>query len=510
MTVGTASLPLRTPRSDTRLPLGAWLVAAVTVLALLAVAGRYGFHGDEFYFVETGRHLQAAAPDNPMLVPYLAAGWYALVGGHLWAFRILPALAIGCYVLVGGLTARTYGAGRRAQVAACVAVALTSAPLASGHLFETTTFDLLATATTLWLLIRAIRFEDARWAPWLAVGVAAGIALEIKVMIALVLVCCLIGILLLGPRQVLAGPRVWAAAGIALLIGAPNLIWQATHGFPMLGVAANIAGGGSTSSTSRAMLIPSILLDIGPVISVVFVVGLVVLLGRDRRHRDGWLAAGFGIFVALLLLTGGKAYYSGGFDPAVLAAGAGPVLAWVLRGRLLRRAVVVAVLVVSVVVTAVLALPLARPGSTLFAVARTVNPDLASEIGWPAYVRQVDRVAGSIPPSARSRTVIVAQSYALAGALDVLGPSTGAPLPKVYSGHNGYWFWGPPPASATDAIVIGDFTPAQLATAYGHCELRATVTADGVDNDLAGTKIYWCTGLRQPWSELWPRLKSFA
>src|SRR5690242_13996345 len=88
MTVGTASLPLRTPRSDTRLPLGAWLVAAVTVLALLAVAGRYGFHGDEFYFVETGRHLQAAAPDNPMLVPYLAAGWYALVGGHLWAFRI--------------------------------------------------------------------------------------------------------------------------------------------------------------------------------------------------------------------------------------------------------------------------------------------------------------------------------------------------------------------------------------------------------------------------------------
>ena len=56
-------------------------VAGVVVLALLLVAGRYGFHGDEFYFVVTGRHLQVAAPDNPMLVPYLAAGWYA-VGGR--------------------------------------------------------------------------------------------------------------------------------------------------------------------------------------------------------------------------------------------------------------------------------------------------------------------------------------------------------------------------------------------------------------------------------------------
>ena len=72
-----------------RLAVAVWVVVGVVVLALLLVAGRYGFHGDEFYFVVTGRHLQVAAPDNPMLVPYLAAGWYALVGGHLWAFRVL-------------------------------------------------------------------------------------------------------------------------------------------------------------------------------------------------------------------------------------------------------------------------------------------------------------------------------------------------------------------------------------------------------------------------------------
>jgi hypothetical protein len=68
---------------------------------LLVVAGRYGFHRDEYYFVVTGQHPAWSAPDNPMLVPYLAAGWYWLVGGHLWAFRVLPALAAGGYVLLG-------------------------------------------------------------------------------------------------------------------------------------------------------------------------------------------------------------------------------------------------------------------------------------------------------------------------------------------------------------------------------------------------------------------------
>ena len=70
-----------------RLPAGVFMIAGLVVLALLLVADRYGYLGDEFYFVLTGRHLQLAAPDNPMLVPYLAAAWYAVVGGHLWAFR---------------------------------------------------------------------------------------------------------------------------------------------------------------------------------------------------------------------------------------------------------------------------------------------------------------------------------------------------------------------------------------------------------------------------------------
>jgi hypothetical protein len=59
--------PRRASGSDLpRLAAAVWLLAGVVVLALLLVAGRYG-----------------------------------LVGGHLWAFRVLPALAAGAYVLLG-------------------------------------------------------------------------------------------------------------------------------------------------------------------------------------------------------------------------------------------------------------------------------------------------------------------------------------------------------------------------------------------------------------------------
>jgi 4-amino-4-deoxy-L-arabinose transferase-like glycosyltransferase len=325
-----------------RVPAGVFIIAGLVVLALLLVADRYGYLGDEFYFVVTGRHLQFAAPDNPMLVPYLAAAWYAIVGGHLWGFRILPALAAGGYVLLGGLVAREFGAPRSHQVAAAAAVALSALTLAVGHLFETTTFDILVTAATLWMLVRALRAEPQRWAAWIGVGVLAGVAMEIKILVAPLLACCLLGVVVFGPRRRLADLRPWIAALIALTLAAPNLIWQATHGLPMASVAANIASGGSTSSTPRAALLPTVLLGVGPVLSIVLVVGLVVLLRtRERRMTDGWLAAGYLIFVVFLLLTGGKAYYPAGFYPALLAAGAGPTLEWV-RIRPWRRVLAVA------------------------------------------------------------------------------------------------------------------------------------------------------------------------
>ena len=102
-------------------------------------------------------------------------------------------------------------------------------------------------------------------------------------------------------------------------------------------------------------------------------------------------------------------------------------------------------------------------------------------------------------------------AYQQAGALELLHPANGVRLPPVYSGHNGFWYWGPPPDFATDAVVVGDFSPELLSTSYARCEVRSTVTSPaGVSNDLTGIPVRWCTGRLRPWSELWPEFQRLA
>jgi hypothetical protein len=47
-------------------------VAAVVGLVHLAVATRFGWHRDEFYYVITGRHLAWGYADQPPLTPVVA------------------------------------------------------------------------------------------------------------------------------------------------------------------------------------------------------------------------------------------------------------------------------------------------------------------------------------------------------------------------------------------------------------------------------------------------------
>src|SRR6476469_8869230 len=77
-----------------RVALAVWVVAGVMVLALLLVAGRYGFHGDEFYFVVTGRHSSGgrAGQSDAGAVP---GGRLVRVGGR-------PAVGIPSFAGVGG------------------------------------------------------------------------------------------------------------------------------------------------------------------------------------------------------------------------------------------------------------------------------------------------------------------------------------------------------------------------------------------------------------------------
>jgi len=96
--------------------LGVVLVIAVAKLLLhLATASRYGYFGDELYFMACGEHLDWGYVDQPPLVGLVAWLVRHTLGTSLLAMRLPSALAGAALVLLTGLLAREMGGGRFAM-----------------------------------------------------------------------------------------------------------------------------------------------------------------------------------------------------------------------------------------------------------------------------------------------------------------------------------------------------------------------------------------------------------
>ena len=224
--------------------------------------GAYGFHGDEMYYVVAGLH-PASATSTATPTPLLSAASVALLGVSPTAVRVLPALEMGLVVVLVGLIARDLGGSRRAQLLAAITAAL-SGYLGAGHL-DTTTEPRPARLGDHPVARGAScsRARDARL--WLAVGITAGIGLENKDTLLFLGAGLAVGLVLARRWDVMRSPWAWAALGIALLLWAPNLAWQAANGWPQVTMASRIAG---YAAENRAQILPLLWLFTGPILSL--------------------------------------------------------------------------------------------------------------------------------------------------------------------------------------------------------------------------------------------------
>src|SRR5436305_5338784 len=133
---GATLLP-RAPEPAERRPASGLLaiLAGVTFVAHMLVAGNYGYFRDELYYIADGRHLQAGYVDQPLLIGWLAALMRVIAGDGLLAIHIIPALACALIIVVTGLIARELGGGRVAQLVAGVAAPFTLDFMAAGSIF---------------------------------------------------------------------------------------------------------------------------------------------------------------------------------------------------------------------------------------------------------------------------------------------------------------------------------------------------------------------------------------
>jgi hypothetical protein len=491
-----------------------WLGIAVIALAAfgleLAVSARYGYVRDELYFLAAGRHLAFGYVDQPPITPLLARASATLTGNTLIGLRLLPALGLAAIVFMTAAMSRLLGAGRTGQLLAALAAATCGEYLAAMHELTTTTPDFIFWAVTILLVMRLLASANPRW--WLAIGGCVGVALEAKWNIAFLAVCLVAGLAVTPARSLLRSRYLLIGAAMAALLAAPDLIWQATHGWPNLAVFRALQ---TQAWLNRATYWPGQVLFTGLALTPVWIGGLLWCLRRQHApdppppgktaQTFRPVAIGCAAVIALQFVLGGKPYYSGAAYTFLLAAGC----AWLEPALSPRRAGLVAT---AMVASAALVLPATLPvlpARVLHTVPlQKINYDLAESIAWPSQVSQIARAYQALPASQRRHTTILAGNYGEAGAIDRYGPGLG--LPPVYSGANNFWLWGPPPASATSAIAV-NLSPAFLRRNFTHVRRIATFwNGIGVSDDEQGAQIFLATGRKHPWPATWPTFRNYS
>lgn len=464
------------------------VVAAAAVALLVEVAPHYGPHRDELYFLAAGRRLAWGYPDQPPLTPAIARLVDEIAPGSLVALRVVSAVALAATVLLAALCARELGGGRTAQLLTALVTASSAVTLAVGHLLSTATFDALAWTAVSYLVLRTLLRGEPRL--WLVVGLVAGVGLQNKTLLVALLVALAVGVLVTPPaRRHLASPWLWAGVVLAMIIWLPNLLWQASQGWPQLELASDIQDEYGAVG-ERVAYVGLQLVHVSPLATPLWIFGIVRLL-RDQRWRVARpVGLAYVVLFVLFLVVGGKAYYLAGLVPVLLAAGS---VALVERWpeRRVRRASVVLVAVAAVGWPVGLpVLPLQVWVETPYA---AISDDQLNTIGWPAFVDQVQDVV-----VAQDAVLVLTRNYGEAGALEWYGSDV-----PVVSGHNGYGLWGPPPDDLVGpVVVVGYDDPDDL---LDGCELVTRIDV-GVDADVdeQDAPVMVCDGPAGSWSSVWP------
>lgn len=477
-----------------------WLIAGAQMVVLLATSTRYGYHRDELYFIVAGGHPAFGYPDQPPLVPLLSWAMHA-IAPSLLLLRTPSALAAAVTTLLSALVAREVGGESRAQILAAGCTASSAFALAVAHLVSTTTFDMLSTTLLGYLAIRAIVRESGP--SIFAAGLVVGVGIEAKPQVGLVAGVMVASLLAIGPRWPL---RSWWAAGgaaCAVALAAPYVVWQQQHGWPQITVAGNIAG---SQEGGRAGFFPFQLVMVSVVLVPVWVAGLRAPFRRREWRELRFVTITYAVLAILYFVGNGHAYYLASLYPVLLGLGAIPTAEWSRRGRA-RVGLLAVGVALSAAVGAFIALPLLPERDLQGSVVMALNPTQGEMVGWPRFVHTVSAAWYEIPAGERTRTTIFTANYGEAGAIDVLG--SGLPLPRPYSGHNGFSEWGLPPSLDTHVMLIGFGNASDAAPYFDRCRTLAVVD-NGVtlDNQEQELPVMLCRTTAS-WPTLWPQLRHY-
>ncbi len=487
-------------------------LAAVKLLIHLYAGRHYGYLGDELYYLACSRHLAWGYVDQPPLIALIAWVVRSTIGDSLAAIRLLPALAGAFEVVLTALIARELGGKKVAQGLAALATLTAFGILSIDSILSMNAFEPLFWMGCAWLVIRIVKTDNQKL--WIWFGILAGFGLENKHSMLIFGAGIAVGLILTPQRKVFASPWIWIGGAIAFLIFLPNLLWNIQHHFPFIEEQLNIKHSGRDVHLNPLQFFVQEILDVHPLTFPIWLAGLwFYFSAAEKRFRA---LAWAWIFTAGVIVTlSPRVYYLFPAMPILFAAGG---VFWEAQVHW-RRFVWPIGLVVSTIVAAPFAIPVLPPETYIrYANALHFEPPkiethklgplpqmFAGEFGWEEMTATIAGVFNNLPAEIRPKTAIFAQNYGEAAAIDMFGPKYG--LPPAISGHQSYFFWGRRGYTGESVIVMHG-QQQELESQFAEVQKVASVY-NPYSMPYEHFDVFYCRGLKQPLSELWPKVKNW-
>ncbi|UGT45677.1 glycosyltransferase family 39 protein [Nocardia yamanashiensis] len=493
---------------EDRPPMSWRAVAAVAIPAavvLLLSATRYGYFGDELYFLAAGRRPSWGYADQGPVLPLLSRFMDLIAPGSFFVLRLPSVLLTVLAIVLCAMLAREFGGGRWAQTLAALGYASSPFLLLQGTMLTTNAVDTALWVIITWLVVRWVRTRDDRLL--LLAALVTAVDMQVKWLIPFFWIAVAVSSLIFGPRELVRRPLLWAGGVVVLLATIPELLWQAHNDWPQLemgkviGAEQDILGG-------RLLFVPMSVSLAGYLGALLLLWGLWVLLLWDSLRPYRFLGATLILLYVAFLVTGGRIYYAAGMYAVMIAAGAVGLVTTAERLQPIWRRTLIAA-------TAVLAL-----GATGFVLYATpwrsadsiqpykddaeaaINIGVYGSFGWHDLTDEVVRVYDALPPAEKDHAIILTDTYWQAAALDQMGRDE---LPPIYSPSRGFGYFGTPPDDATAVLAVGGYE-AVLRTQFEHVDPVGKVnTRIGFPGNTQDVTIWKCTGRKQAWEQLWPK-----
>lgn len=483
-------------------------LAAAKLLFHLFTNINYGFHRDEMLYLALGRHLDWGYWSNPPLIGWIAAFIQTVLGDSMFAVRLIPSLLSTSILVLCALMAREMGAGRYGQFLAGVCILFAISFTRSGWLFQPVGIDIFFWTLFCYLILKYLNTKEKRYL--LYFGLAFGLGFLNKYSVVFFLFALVIGLLFTSYRRILWSKSALWAALIALVVMAPNLIWQYVHGFPVVAHMRELSENQLKNVKYADFLLDQVLTNLPALL--VWLGGLVFLFLYQEGKKYRLLAWTFVFTILTLLLLKGKSYYTMGMYPVMIAAG-GAYFDKILKMNGLRAALPI--------ITVIIFLPLLPVGVPYLSVPKMVNyckflsekigietitrwedgqtyplpQDYADMLGWEELAQHVKTAYHGV--NDKSKCFIYCENYGQAGAVELFNKD----LPPVNSFSDSYRLWMQTDTNADIFIYVNDELGEDIQALFADIKLIGKV-----ENPYArerGTSVYLCRQPRQSFAALW-------